>query len=389
MVKGIGWGIGKGLESKECARTAAQKALDSLGTAQPVLGIVLVSQDLDIQQALSGLTGMLGTTPLWGFSTAAPFSSEGEHSHTVLVGLVAGSDLKAQVNFYAEYVRDSQTVRRQLSQTLQDAGEISGVLFSADGVNGNFLPAAPAFAMSDYPVAGSLVSSGYHLEMPRVIAGSQVDAGAMATVILGGAFRIGVGLGHGWKPTGLRFQISRARDVWVQSLNGFTAAEAYSQIFGYPLREWTHPPLSELVRLYPLGFQASPGSEEIVLRSPLHVEVDGSFRMNAPVPEGESASLLAGDPNLCLHEVSQTVQRAVVALGAARPLIALVFVDLAWKMLFAGRGKELIQALHTELGDIPMLGCYTVGQIARLQSSMLPQQLNQHLMVVLLGENHH
>ncbi len=388
MVKGIGWGIGKGLESRECARTAAQKALDCLGTTRPALAIALVSQDLDIQQALSGLTGMLGTTPLWGFSTAAPFSSEGEHSHTVLVGLIAGSDLKAQVNFYPEYGRDSKAAGRQLSQNLQAAGEIGGVLFSADGVNGNFLPAASAFTMAGYPVAGCLVSGGYHLEMPRMIAGSQADAGAMAAAILGGAFRLGIGVGHGWKPTGLRFQISRARDVWVQSLNGLAAAEAYSQIFGHSPREWSHPPLSTLVRLYPLGFQASPGSEELVLRSPLHVEVDGSFRMNAPVPEGESASLLAGDPHLCLAEVGKTVQQAVAALGAARPLMALVFVDLAWRMLFAGKGKELISALHTELGDIPMLGCYTVGQIARLHSTMLPQQLNQHLMVVLLGEEY-
>ena len=389
MVKGIGWGIGKGLEPRECARMAAQKALDCLGTTRPALAVALISQDLDIQQALSGLMGMLGTVPLWGFSTMAPFSNEGEHSHTVLVGLVAGSDLKAQVNFFPEYARDSQAAGRQLSQILQATGEIGGVLFAADGVNGNFLPAASAFAVAGCPVAGCLASGGYHLEMPRLIAGPQADTGAMATAILGGAFRLGIGMGHGWKPTGLRFQISRARDVWVQSLNGFAAAEAYSQVFGYSMREWSRPPLSTMVRLYPLGFQASPGSDELVLRSPLHVEIDGSFRMNAPVPEGEGASLLAGDPDLCLAEVGKTVQRAVTALGTARPLMALVFVDLAWRMLFVGRGKDLIQALHIELGDIPMLGCYTVGQIARLHSMTLPQQLNQHLMVVLLGEEYH
>ncbi|MCC6147514.1 MAG: FIST C-terminal domain-containing protein [Anaerolineaceae bacterium] len=386
MLKGTFLGIGKGLDARECARTAAQRALDGLGTSRPVLAVVVISQDLDVQQALSGLIEVLGNTPIWGCSAASPFSSEGKHSHTVLVGVVSGIGMKAQTHFYPEYSRDSKAVGRQLSQTLQEMVDTSGVLLCTDGINGNFYHVASAFSIGDYPVGGAQVFGGYHIELPRMISGAQAGAGAMAAVVLGGALHIGIGFGHGWKPTGLQFEVTRARDVWIQSLNGLPAVEAYAQILGYTPGQWAQLPLSSMVRLYPLGFRSSPASDELVLRSPLHVEVDGSFRTNVPIPEGESAYLLAGDIPACLAEAGKSVRHAVESLNGARPMMALVFVDYAWKLLFSGRDDELITALHSELGDIPMLGCYTFGQVSRPHSVMLPQQLNQYIMVVLLGE---
>lgn len=386
MIRGSAWGMGKGLDARDCARTAAQQALDRLGTARPSLAVAFVSQDLDCTQALNGLSSMLGTTPIWGCSTIAPFTGDGEVSHAVLVGLIAGTELKAQVQFLPDFSRDSQWASRQLRQIFSEAEEISGALVAADGVNGNFFPVSSAFSIAGFPVGGSLVSGDYHLEKTYLIAGAQTAAGALTTAILSGSFRLGVGAAHGWRATGLNYQVTRARDVWIQSLNGLPAAGAYSQVFGYSARQWANPPLSTYVRLYPLGFSSSPTSENLVLRSPLFVEADGSFRMNAPVLEGETALLMVGDPEACLEASRLAVQQALDSLGGARPLMALVFVDIAWRMLFENRNETLISTLHTALGDLPLLGSYGVGQIIRPGSMMLPLQLNQNLLVVLLGE---
>ena len=95
--------------------------------------------------------------------------------------------------------------------------------------------------------------------------------------------------------------------MWVQTLDNAPAAETYARYLGYTAREWAYPPLTDMARLYPLGVEigsmqggAGPFVESdptnLLIRSALRVEVDGSLRMSAPVPEGSVVHLMTGDP---------------------------------------------------------------------------------------------
>ncbi|MBK8620015.1 MAG: hypothetical protein IPN96_23685 [Anaerolineales bacterium] len=74
-------------------------------------------------------------------------------------------------------------------------------------------------------------------------------------------------------------------------MDGRPASETYAGLFGYPARDWAFPPLNYLARLYPLGVEQG---EDLVVRSPIRVEADGSFRMNANIRDGIDAYLLVG-----------------------------------------------------------------------------------------------
>ena len=126
---------------------------------------------------------------------------------------------------------------------------------------------------------------------------------------------------------------------------------------------------------------------ELSYRSSLHIEVDGSLRINAPVTEGQKAHLLIGDRNACLETARQAVQQALQTLGKARPLLALVLVDLSWHYLFEAHQAQLMAEIQAALGKIAMVGAYTLGQVFRNQPDTPFRLENQWLQVVILGES--
>ena len=76
-----------------------------------------------------------------------------------------------------------------------------------------------------------------------------------------------------------------------------------------------------MARLYPLGMEQG---DELIIRSPIRVEADGSFRMNAPVRDGADAFILVGSRAGCQEAARQATQQALRELGDIKPAFALV-----------------------------------------------------------------
>ena len=86
-----------------------------------------------------------------------------------------------------------------------------------------------------------------------------------------------------------------------------------------------------------------------------------------------------------LFRSQQATQQALNGLGNAKPAFALVLVDIAWQMLLKANPGAEIAAVQDLLGpSVPVAGGYTLGQI--VQGKETPNFLNQHIVVVLFGE---
>lgn len=387
MGRSSSWGWAKGFDGREAARQAAQQALNHLGSIHPAIGLVFVSQEFEMAGVVSGLTGALGNVPLWGISTTHPITSSGEQTRAVVVGLIAGSDINVRTTYWPGFAQNSEETASQLIQSLYaESKSLNGLLLAADGINGDVTRVCAALTDFSSPVAGCMASGDIQQGKTYQLGGNQSGTGGLACATLEGALTIGMGTGHGWSDVGVNFEISKARDIWVQQLGQMPAAEAYSRYLGYTPREWAFPPLKELVRLYPLGIELTPGNSELIVRSPLQVETDGSLRMNIPVAEGQVARLLVGDRNNCLEAARQTARNAVKALAGARPLLAMVLVDQAWQYLFQSDSDKMIEVIKAEVGEIPLIGAYTLGQVSRQRLEGYVRVYNQNLLVVVFGE---
>jgi hypothetical protein len=364
-----------------------QQALRQMGTtARPALIVAFCSIGLDAEEAASGISDVLPNVPLWGMSAMGVLSSNGEEGRSVVVGVVSGAKLEASLEWWpVSDLEQEQKVTRQFKDFARSNFKANGLLLALDGLGLNGAAALEGLRDFPAPIAAGLGSGDFRNGKTVQFCGEECGEGSAAAVILGGRFRLGVGVAHGWQPVGLSFlAAARKGDLGIQQLNGASAAEAYARAFNHPVREWSSPPLKQLARLYALGIEQE--GKEMLLRSAVHVEVDGSFRMNAPVPEDVEVQLMVGNMDSCVGAARQAAQTALEGMHGARPLMAVLLVDIAWQYLFESRSVEFVEAVLDELGGIPLVGAYTLGQAASQKMDVKPVLQNQHIEVILLGE---
>ncbi|GAB4500267.1 MAG: hypothetical protein OHK003_19740 [Anaerolineales bacterium] len=375
-------GAAQALDGREAGLQATHQALNKFGANVPGLGIVIASHQYQAREVLNGVSSLLGDTPMIGFSSPAGLTRDGIQPHSVVVALLSG-DFQTETLWLPGYAQSGRETASKIEQHASARVERQSVLFFADGFNGD----AEQFCSSlptALDVVGALSSGDLNTGNTYQMVGTQTGAGGMAATFLRGDLHIGVGADHGWDAVGNQFRVTRSRGFWLRTLDGRPASEAYASLFGHPARDWAFPPLSYLARLYPLGMEQSEG---VVVRAPIRVEADGSFRMNAIIRDGVDAFLLVGSRASCERAAKTAAQQALLKLGDAKPRLALVLVDVAWQMLLKAQPGAEIAAVQEILGDsVPIAGGYTLGQVVTPDEESKPKFLNQHILVIIFGE---
>jgi hypothetical protein len=375
-------GSARALDGREAGMQAVHQALNRLGNNAPILGIVIVSHKYDPQNVLNGMASLIGNTPVIGFSSPIGLTSEGIKPHAVSAALIASTDTRADVMWVPGSSRGNGEAAKELADLLRRKPKQPSLLF-ADGFNAkieDLLQVLP----SGIHLCGALASGDLNTEKGFQIGGGHCGPDGLALARLEGDIRMGVGVGCGWQPVGMAFQVTNSSELRVEKLDERPAVEAYANLFGYPVEDWISPPLNTMVRAYPLGMAQE--DESLLVRSPLRVEADGSFRMNAQVGEGTDANLLVGSVTACKQAAMTAARQALAGLEGARPVLALALADTAWATMFEGQSGGEIAALQTVLGpEVPLVGGYTLGQITP-QEQASPRLLNQHMLVVVFGE---
>jgi len=378
-------GSAQAFDGREAGIQATHNALKKLGEGTPSLAIIVTSRYYDAKEVAKSINSLLGETPTIGLSSASTLTQEGQIKNSVAVALLSSPDIEATDHWlsgYAQSGRETASLLRELA-TVTDK-EDKQILFFADGFNGDAEQMCLALTGDPLSITGGLSSGNPHTGITSQIAGIQAGSGSLAAALIEGNLKIGVGSDHGWRPVGSQFRVTRSRGFWIRTLDGRPASEAYSQLFGYPARDWGFPPLNYLVRLYPLGIDQG---QDLQIRSPLRVEADGSFRMNAPIRDGVDAYLLTGSPATCLEAAQRAAQKARLSLDGAKPKLALILADISWQMLLKAHAGAEVRAVQDILGaDIPIIGGYTLGQVTPGKDEAPPDFLNQHITVVVFGE---
>jgi hypothetical protein len=378
---GQSWAV----DGHQAGLEAARQAVDQLGRAPVAFVWMVVSHSYQIDQALAGVTEVTGDAPVLGFSTSAALSNIGRSRRSVVVGLLSGENIRGRSGWWPEFSQDGQACTEKMLAALHpDPAENKLLLVVADGLGASAELLCASLAGVNLPVGGCLASGDLVRGRTYQIGGRQSGSGGLAAAVLSGDLAIGVGTAHGWQPFGGLTRITRLQGQWLRQLDNQLPSEVYAHYFGYTARQWVYPPLNSMVRLYPLGFRAG---ETFAIRSPIRVEADGSLRMNASLVEGALADLMVGTQAGCVQACRLAAQQALSALGGSVPRLAMLLVDAAWEMLLELEPESEVNAVRDILGkDIPIIGGYTLGQIASAASLDAPDLYNQHIAVLLFGQ---
>ncbi|RMF49900.1 MAG: hypothetical protein D6755_01875 [Anaerolineae bacterium] len=376
----------RSLDGHEAAEKAAHQALEQLAGVPLCLGVVIFSQAYEVEEVLSGVTAVLGNTPLLGFCTPAELSQTGQMTRSVVVALLGGTEVHARADWWENFAEDSGEVTRLMVDTLRLHEQTGGALLVfTDGLRGDSTTLNQQLPRG-FQVAGAATGGDFYRGRSFQIGGGVGGNGGIAAALLEGRVLLGIGSAHGWEPIGTLLEVTHSRGMWVRTLDNKPASEKYAEVLGYEARDWLFPPLNRLVRLYPLGVERH-GSEELDIRTPIRMEADGSLRMNISVTDGASSYLMVGSAEACQRAAQQATQQALEALGGARPVLALVLVDVAWQMLMdSDPGREIAVVDAVLGGKVPVAGGYVLGQIDRQSSDEAVRVRNQHIQVVIFGE---
>jgi hypothetical protein len=375
-------GSAQALDGREAGLQAAHKALNRFGAGTPGLAVVIASHQYQPREVLNGISGLLGDLPMIGFSSPAGLTQKGQHPHAVVVALLGG-DFQADTLWLPGYAQSGRETASKVEKHAVARVERQTILFFADGFNGDAEQFCGGLSSPNMNIIGGLSSGDLHTGNTYQMTGSQTGTGSMVAAFLRGNVKVGVGSAHGWDPVGSQFRVTRSRGFWLRTLDGRPASETYAGLFGYPARDWAFPPLNYLARLYPLGIEQG---DDLVVRAPIRVEADGSFRMNATIRDGIDAFLLVGSRAACERAARQAAQQALLQLGDVKPAFALVLADVAWQMLLKAQPGAEISAVQEILGEnLPIAGGYTLGQVTSSDSTT-PKFLNQHIVVIVFGE---
>lgn len=370
---------------------AARRALEMVGRTPSTFTWLFIGQEYHAGSVVEGVREVLGDTPLLGLTTPAIVTPDCQSYRSVCAALTGGNGFEAQADLWTGFSTDSLAATRRMVSTL-NPGEHAGhsLFLVADGFEGDCDLLAEELPPGNYGIGGALAAGNFRSGNSYQVGGRSVDRGSLAGALLSGDIHAGIGVGHGWSPAGVITRVSQVQGYWVRSLDEQRPSQVFSRYFGYPPREWAYPPLNEMVRLYPLGLELESG---MVVRSPLHMEADGSMRMNSLLRDGVNAYLLLGSTDASLRAAENATANALRALQGARPFLALLLVDAAWMHFFASDPGAEARAVQSLLGgDVPVVGAYTYGQIGpearsrQINGKPHAAFYNQHLEVILLGE---
>src|SRR5574342_507710 len=148
-------GHAQALNGREAGLQAAHQALNKLGSAVPGLGFIIASHHYQARDVVSGVSGLLGDTPVIGFSSPTGLTSEGVRPNSVVVALLSG-DFQAETQWLPAYAQSARETGAKLAKQLTE-NNASACLFFADGFNGDADQLCSALS-SSVPLAGALAA---------------------------------------------------------------------------------------------------------------------------------------------------------------------------------------------------------------------------------------
>jgi len=383
-------GSSQGLDGREAGSEAALRAVEQVGRNPILMGFVIASHSLPLQQVLGGVAAQVGDAPLFGYSTLAELSKEGLHQRSVQVIILAGTEVTIKADWWSDYAANTKACCDEMLETFKSDLEGGTILTIADGLLGKPEVLCEILTQSGLDAAGWL--SGAELRQTRTYqAGGRLSgSGGIAAAYLQGQVCMGVGCDHGWQPTGHYFEVTRSKGNYIRTLDNLPVSEALSKLFGFRAVEWSKPPLNELVRLYPFGIQIAE-DQPMLVRSPIQMEADGSLRMQVEIPHKSKVHVMIGSADQFSQAAERATAQALRNLKGARPILGLVLPDVSWRMLLDTQPGIEMESVYSILGkEIPIIGGYSFGQIVpfRAQSNQANtvQFRNGEVLVLIIGE---
>lgn len=388
-----GVGVARGSDGFEAGRNAALAALRNAESDQATAALVFASVRYAPDEVQAGVKAALPRAVVAGCSEAGVITQRGIVTGAVAVMTLHKEGLTASGALLDDLDHQSLTPGSSGGDDLaafaqQAAGDESRLhLLLLDGLaaRGASVLAAvqDALAPTRAPLAGGCAGDGLRFTGTFQIGSHATTRNGAVLLSLGGDLVAGIGVRHGFSPTGPPQPVTAANNNVLSEIAGRPAVDFYASYFGTAAHEIGQEPMARLCAEYPLGVESEEGF--LLARDVLHLRPGGELQLAGNIEKGHSVRLITGSKQDLLRAAEQAAGDALNALGAP-PRAALIFNCAGRYKVFGSQAHQEIECIAGVIGqNVPLLGFYTYGELAPVVKNGACRLHNKTVVVVLLA----
>jgi hypothetical protein len=363
--------ISRHTDSAKAGRELGQSIRQAFDGASADAVVVFASAQHDYEALLAALAEEAGTDVVVGSSSAGEFthSQQGEGMASAMA--LRSSEMRFAVGIGRDISSDPAAAAKQLVSEfrgLRDAPEsYRSALVMTDALAGHTDALVEEMTLQtagSYRFFGGGAGDDGLFQQTHVFAGRKALSNAVVALEILSTKPVGVGVAHGWEPSGVGLRVTEAHGTTLVSLNGMPAVDAfvdYARRSGQPFDRASPMPFF-LHNV--LGIQGTDGYR---LRVPLAVQEDGSVACAAAIQEGSVVYFMKTSNASALHAARSATTAALKALEGNKPGAAFVFDCVATRLRMGGVFQDELAACARLLAPAGFVGCNTYGQIARAE----------------------
>jgi hypothetical protein len=331
--------------------------------------VVFASAKYNYEELLEALQAVCSPQALVGCSSSGEFISnvhgEGSasamavHSDSIVFTAAIGHGVKDDCAGAARQIADtfrefhSHVYPHRVALLLTDA---------LAGYADDLVEQLTIFTAGSHYLFGGGAGDDGRFERTHVFFGTKAYTNSAVALEMLSDKAIGVGFSHGWVPVSPPMRITESHGPRIVSINAIPVLEVFQE---HAEKTGQNLDLENPIGFFlhnALGIQIG---DDYKLRVPLAVLPDGSVHCAAEVPEGATVCLMGTTPESASEAAEKAMHEAIKQIGGAEPKVAMFFDCVATRLRLGTQFERELRALQEMLGDTPLVGCNSHGQIAR------------------------
>ncbi|MCX8030017.1 MAG: FIST C-terminal domain-containing protein [Thermodesulfovibrionales bacterium] len=377
------------LAANEGIRNALTKINPNLFDKANKLVISLITQEYDPYWILKGIKENIDTSNIIGFTTAGFFTNDTILTKGVLIAIIISDEMEFFLNLEKNLSKDPKTVSYQLAKKITE-------ILPVDDINALLIlmPDAISSTVSVlvetlYDFLGAKIKyvgggSGDNLRFLKTFqfTNDEIASDTVASALILTHKPIGISVYHGWQPISPPFVVTKAKGNIIYELdwqNAFDVYKDFIENYDKNVINYIHNEFAKTAINYPLGISLNTNSINYIVRD-LIKTINGSLVCVGDVPENSVIRIMTSNYADLISEVKPALTYTKKQLYNNHPIGALVFYCVSRYLLSKELLLEEISLIKEALGNAPIIGCLSFGEIGSIESS-IPEYHNKSVAI--------
>lgn len=340
------------------------------GKTIPNVVIVFASSVYEYESLLSALNEICNPEILIGSSSAGEFTTNDFGTDSACAIALYSTEMKFSAAISEGIKSDRVHVAEELCRCLTGLEnyqyQYHSAMIFADALSGytdELVELLTEKTIGKYQFFGGGAGDNANFNRTHVFYGCKAYTDSAILLEILSDKPVGIGVSHGWIPTGNKMRVTQTDGTKLISLNARPAVELFkehSAAIGQELDP--QQPIPFFLHNI-LGIEIAGNYK---LRVPLSVDSDGSINMASDIPTGAFVSFMTTNNDCSRNAAIEATQMAISQLNNHKPSVALFFDCVATRLRMGDEFNLHLDLVNSSLDGVKYAGCNTYGQVARI-----------------------